>query len=435
MRVIIHRGTREIGGSCVEVMEEKTRIVLDIGLPLVKKNGERFEIEEYAGLKGPELVRKGVLPHLKGFYEWDTDEDPVKAFFLSHAHLDHYGFLKFVRKDIPCYMGEGTKRLIETTNYFLRSEELRFSNVSLSSGEKIQVGDFAVTPFLMDHSAFDAYAFLIESETKKLIYSGDFREHGRKEKAFRWFLHNAPKRVDVLLLEGSLFGRQSEKQKSENEIENDVVAAIGQSKGIVFLVAAGQNIDRLVSFYKASARTKRLFVVDVYTANVLGALKDLARIPHPSPRFDNLKVFFPYHLCRKLTEEGKAHALKKFRQYRISKDEISEQASRIVMMVRPSMLFDLRRIANVEGATIIYSMWEGYLRDRPMERLLEFAMEKKMSFLKIHTSGHASIETLKKVVSILKPKSVIPIHTFYPNKYKDLFSHVREAEDGVDIAI
>ncbi len=125
----------------------------------------------------------------------------------------------------------------------------------------------------------------------------------------------------------------------------------------------------------------------------------------------------------------------RFRQYRISKDEISKQATRIVMMVRPSMLFDLRRIDNVEGATIIHSMWEGYLRDRTMERLLEFAKEKKMSFLKIHTSGHASIETLMKVVSILRPKSVIPIHTFYPNKYKDLFPHVREAEDGVNIAI
>ena len=29
----IHRGTKEIGGSCVEVWTESTRILLDFGIP------------------------------------------------------------------------------------------------------------------------------------------------------------------------------------------------------------------------------------------------------------------------------------------------------------------------------------------------------------------------------------------------------------------
>ena len=66
------------------------------------------------------------------------------------------------------------------------------------------IGDITVTPYWMDHSAFDAYAFMIESQGKSLFYSGDFRSHGRKSRAFRWFTHNAPKNVDYLLLEGTL---------------------------------------------------------------------------------------------------------------------------------------------------------------------------------------------------------------------------------------
>jgi len=37
MKIIIHRGTHEIGGSCVEIQSKKSRILMDIGMPLVKK--------------------------------------------------------------------------------------------------------------------------------------------------------------------------------------------------------------------------------------------------------------------------------------------------------------------------------------------------------------------------------------------------------------
>ena len=49
-----------------------------------------------------------------------------------------------------------------------------------------EIGGFKVTPYPMDHLAYDAYAFLIEAEGKKVIYSGDFREHGRKRNAFNY---------------------------------------------------------------------------------------------------------------------------------------------------------------------------------------------------------------------------------------------------------
>ena len=45
-----------------------------------------------------------------------------------------------------------------------------------------------------------------------------------------------------------------------------------------------------------------------------------------------------------------------------------------------------------------------------------------MKFHQVHTSGHAEIAALKKVVKKLKPGRIIPIHTFYPDKYGGLFS-------------
>jgi len=40
MKFKIHRGTKEIGDSCVEVWAESTRILLGFGMPLVEKNGK-----------------------------------------------------------------------------------------------------------------------------------------------------------------------------------------------------------------------------------------------------------------------------------------------------------------------------------------------------------------------------------------------------------
>ena len=34
MRIRIHRGTEEIGGTCIEMESDGRRIVLDVGLPL-----------------------------------------------------------------------------------------------------------------------------------------------------------------------------------------------------------------------------------------------------------------------------------------------------------------------------------------------------------------------------------------------------------------
>ena len=35
VKIIVHRGTEEIGGNCVEVRTDSTRIILDVGMPLV----------------------------------------------------------------------------------------------------------------------------------------------------------------------------------------------------------------------------------------------------------------------------------------------------------------------------------------------------------------------------------------------------------------
>jgi len=62
---------------------------------------------------------------------------------------------------------------------------------------------------------------------------------------------------------------------------------------------------------------------------------------------------------------------------------------------------------------------------------MRFIKKKKMKFCQLHTSGHAGIATLKKVVKKLKPGTIIPIHTFHPDEYSGLFNRkIVQLSDG-----
>lgn len=428
MNFKIHRGTKEIGGSCVEVWTENTRILLDFGMPLVEKDGSEFDFRKYKTLNVNELIERGVLSDIEGLY--DNSKNLIDGVIISHPHQDHYGLSNFINEDVQYYLGEATHKLIEINNIFTSQEIHLKKTTYFEKSKKFGIGDISITPYWVDHSAFDSYSFLVKANGKSLFYSGDFRSHGRKAKVFKWFTHNAPQRVDYLLLEGTTIGRGSKAFKTEIEIENEFTKLFKESDKLNLIYVSGQNIDRLVSIWRACIKTKKILVVDVYVATVLKELSKFANIHYPSKSFKNLKVIFPYYTSRRLKNEGKEKILYQFKNFKITKEEISNQSEKIVMIVRPSMQKDLEHINGIDGGNLIYSMWEGYLKKSNTKKFLDYLTDRKFTIHHIHTSGHADIETLKKMVEVIKPKSIVPIHTFESKDYKNIFKvPVKELKD------
>ncbi len=138
-----------------------------------------------------------------------------------------------------------------------------------------------------------------------------------------------------------------------------------------------------------------------------------------------------------ISSKGKEELLYQFSDYKITKDEISNQHDQIVMTVRPSMQGDLEYIENLDGGQFIFSMWEGYKKEQGTKEFIDYLLERGMTEKQLHTSGHADTETLLRMVDILKPKNIVPIHTFEGDTYEDVFIGERieriDDEDVVEI--
>ena len=189
MRARIHRGATEVGGSCVELQANNgERLVLDLGLPLSVEQGEEELVPSVAGLK-------------------EGDDPSLLGVLLSHAHPDHYGLIEQISTDVPIYMGAATSRILKEASFFTPLGLDRNPAGVFADRQPLPIGSFAVTPFLMDHSAFDSYALLVEADNHRLLYTGDLRAHGRKAATFERFVNDPPSSVGTLLLEGTSVGR------------------------------------------------------------------------------------------------------------------------------------------------------------------------------------------------------------------------------------
>lgn len=427
MNITIYRGTKEIGGTLIEVKATSTRILIDAGYPLFLNNVPIPD--DIAKLSHTELLELGVLPKIGGLYAWDNVG--FDAILISHAHIDHYGLLKYINPSIPVYMSAGTEALIRVSQRFkiIDSFDLEIRKFKMYRG--FQVGGINVKPYLMDHSAFDATAFEITSEGKTVIYSGDFRGHGRKAVCLDRFIEKAKKQADILMTEGSMLGRCEERILTESELEEAVVTCTKGSGSPLLFQCSSQNIDRLVSFYRAAMRLKRKLVVDIYTANVLYELRQLGNnLPYPSEEYPNIKVFFPYRLTQKIFNEVGEDYARRFSTYHISREQIKKEQGSLVISCRPSMLMDIEKCGLRDGV-FLYSLWSGYRNSEYQQNFEKYLKNAGFSLEMLHTSGHAAIDDIKRVIGGLDPKKLIPIHTMHPNAFLEFSDRTELINDKV----
>ncbi len=405
MTLTIHRGTHEIGGSCVELRTAEAKILIDFGMPL---DYDKRTPEEQ------EQVRRDATEWCKG----------VDALFLSHAHADHYGLFDLLPEGTPVYATEETFVMLALDRIFGADPTAHLKKCPMQGYQPCEIGTLTVTAYPIDHSAYGACAMLFECEGRRILYSGDVRLHGVKGVLYK----RLPREVDYLLLEGTNIAREQQ-NPTERNVEEQFVKVFDDAPYALHLVwCSSRNIDRICAIFRACRKRGKTLVIDPYTANVLAAVAQInPKIPSATTS-EQIKVYFPPRLTTRLMKRNPKDYVISLdpRENKATHGEISAAPERYVMLVRPSVVEFLQKIAT-EKIRFVKSIWSGYWDEPSTARFREWVESHCEMLPDIHSSGHADIVSLQRIVGFVRPKHLIPIHTDSPDRFGELFADVEIA--------
>ena len=410
MRARIHRGAHEVGGSCIELETDGRRLVLDLGRPIWARRDE--------------LVPRPEVPGL------EKRDDSLAGLLITHPHLDHYGLAPGIDESVPVFMGEAAFRVLSEASFFTKAPVPPALAGHLRHRESFRIGAFTITPFLNDHSAFDAYSVLVEADGRRLFYTGDIRAHGRKRAMFEQLIRSPPTGIDVLLMEGTNIRDAASDDaagRTEMDIETEIAELARKTQGILLAMYSPQNVDRLVTMFKAAVRANRELVLDLYAATIAAAT-GLWTIPQAS--WKRVRVYLPRAQRHRVMAEAAFGRTNAVHASRIYSEELAARAGELVMTFRTSMAAELSAAWCLKGAHAVWSMWHGYLKDPSGEKLRAFLGDHRIPLSICHSSGHAFVRDLQRLVAALAPARVVPIHSFAGDRYVELFPGVERREDG-----
>jgi len=380
MKITIHRGAKQIGGVVVEIRTTASRVFIDIG---------------------DDLPGTGAAP-FKGIDGLTRGDSSGSVLFLTHYHGDHIGRLASVLPDVPVYMGETAKKILINLVERVNKDKLPLYEkiITFKPAEKIVAGDISVVPLMIDHSAFDAYMFVVEADGKRVLHTGDFRTHGFRGPKTSKMLSVYAKDVDFIISEGTMLSRPGGKVTTENDLKTKAKALMCKNK-YTFALCSSTNIDRIAALYHASQEAGRLFVCDYYQAKQLEAVREAHA---------GLSSLYDFRDVYSVGYFGKVPL--KLLKYMDAKG--------FCMLIRKGKKFKPYLDLYGKKSFVIYSMWTGYLSGAAADpKLADFLSP--YSIEELHASGHATAEALKEIYNTVQPKSgLIPIHSENPEGFGSL---------------
>lgn len=397
-------GYLEVGRNLTAIRYEDEVVLLDMGVHL-ENYISYTEDEDVHDVHYEDLQKVGAVPDIARIKSWISQ---VKAIIVGHGHLDHIGAIPFLAKkfNAPILLTPYSNAVLEQItkdNKIALPNKIRVlsDNSTFQLSQKITVEFINVT-----HSIPDSVMIAIHTPKGTVLYTGDYKFDPTPTIGKVTNIERLKQLTNVkLLIMDSLYSTRTGKTSSELDaqklLEETVLNNVSKGNGLI-ITTFSSHIARLKSIVALGKKIRRKVIflgrsLSKYTQ----AAEDIGLV-----RFTDHVEIVKYSSqvkkrLAKLQREGKEKYLIVCTGHQAEKKAVLSK-----MLKKEYYNFSKNDVVVFSCTTIPQ---EPNIANR---RILEEALDSLhvRVFKDIHSSGHASQEDQKQLVTMIKPKIVMPFH-------------------------
>lgn len=383
-------------------------------ITLYEYDGDMFLVD--CGMSFPDEEMPGIDIVIPDFSYVLENKDKIKGLVVTHGHEDHIGAIPYLLKNfnLPIYATRLTIGLIEgklKEHRLLADAKLN----TVNPGEKVTLGKFTVEFIHVNHSIPDAVGFAITCPAGTVIHTGDFKidttpideyviDIGRFAEYGR--------RGVLALLADSTNAERAGYTASEKLVGGSFSNLFSKAEGHRIIVATfSSNIHRIQQIINEAVHCGRKVAVSGRSMlNVVSVASELGYLDVPDNVLIDLSQIndYPPEKLVIITTGSQGEPLSALHRIAFS---------------------DHRQIGIIPGDMIIISATPIPGNEKLVSKVINELMKSGANVVyermyDVHVSGHACQEELKLIMSIVKPKYVIPLH----GEQKHLTKHAALAE-------
>jgi ribonuclease J len=222
--------------------------------------------------------------------------------------------------------------------------------------------------------------------------------------------------------------------ESEEKVYNDSKKVLSKNKKLSIVDFNFKDIDRFTTFYKMAKLLDKKLVISFKHACYLERYHRDKKIKAPDSRDRNLLILKPKRLTGTYIDEDYQDCyIKRRLNYPniIKAEEITRNPARYMVVLNFyyfNMIVDLKPY----GGMYIHSLSEPFNEEMEIsfERMHNWLKHFNLKFIQSHCSGHINGSDLKDMIKMIQPKTLLPIHSEYPEMFKKVIINTKLLEKG-----
>src|SRR5215469_4756980 len=398
LQVIPLGGLGEFGMNMTAIRFGEDMIVVDCGMMFPD-----------AELLGGDLV----MPDLTFLKE---NQQSIRAVVLTHGHEDHIGAVPYFLSeiDVPVYGTDFTLALVDRRlEEYQLEEEPRF--IKVKPKQIVEIGPFKIEFIHVTHSIVSAVALAITTPLGVIIHTGDFKVDPTPTDNEPFDLHTLAdygKRGVLLLLADSTNADRPGYTESERAVRPRMEEVFNRSEKRVVVSCFSSSIHRIqLVLDLAQEFGRRVAVIGRSMVSVTEIAHSLGLLDIPDG------ILLRPQDAMDLPPDKVAILISG------TQGEPMSALSRVAV--------DNHKHVSVEsGDTVVLSSRIIPGNEKAIFRMIDHMSKRGADVLygsmnpPLHVSGHASVEEMKLVLNLVRPRYFMPIH----GEFRQLTKHARLAE-------